>query len=116
MSDAQFVKIAKALADPTRHQMLREIRAHGALNCSQIHGLFDLSQPTISHHIRMLVEAGLVRCRKRGQYHVMTANEAELGRFARGVTDGSAPTAGARRGRAKRRAARPGARAPRPKR
>jgi ArsR family transcriptional regulator len=85
MKDTQIVKIAKALADPTRHQMLQEIRARGELNCSQIHELFALSQPTISHHIKMLAVAGLVNCRKQGQYHVMTVDEDVLSGFAQSV-------------------------------
>jgi ArsR family transcriptional regulator len=91
MKDAQIVKIAKALADPTRHQMLQEIRAHGELNCSQIHELFALSQPTISHHIKMLATAGLVTCRKQGQYHVMKVDEDVLGGFAESVAAPATP-------------------------
>lgn len=117
MTDAQFVKVAKALADPTRHQMLREIRAHGALNCSQIHERFALSQPTISHHVRMLVEAGLIRCRKHGQYHVMTVDEKVLGGFARSVAGAPARAARARKRKpAPRRPARTSARPARAKR
>jgi len=118
MKADQFVKVAKALADPTRHQMLQEIRARGALNCSQIHELFALSQPTISHHIKMLAEAGLVLCRKDGQYHVMTVDEAVLGSFARSVAGRPAEAAaGPKRGvRTTRSTPRARARATRPKR
>jgi ArsR family transcriptional regulator len=111
MKDTQVVKIAKALADPTRHQMLQEIRARGELNCSQIHELFALSQPTISHHLKLLAEAGLVVCRKEGQYHVMTVDAEVLSSFAESVA-GAVP----RPMRTAPRAARPGARTTRPKR
>ncbi len=54
-----FVKIAKALADPTRHRMLQEIRAKGELTCSQVCECFHQSQPTISHHVKTLEAAGV---------------------------------------------------------
>lgn len=81
MRDADFVKVAKALADPTRFRMLQEIRGKGSLNCSQICGCFPLSQPTISHHIKTLEAAGLITVRKEGQYHVLNACEVRLAAF-----------------------------------
>jgi ArsR family transcriptional regulator, arsenate/arsenite/antimonite-responsive transcriptional repressor len=86
MRDAPFVKIAKALADPTRHQMLRELRASGELTCSEMCERFALAQPTISHHIKTLEEAGLIRVRKQGQFHVLAVDESVLGDFARDLT------------------------------
>lgn len=85
MRDAQFVKIAKALADATRHRMLAEIREAGELNCSQICEKFPLSQPTISHHIKTLAEAGVIKVRKEGQYHVLSVDEVVLDEFAEDI-------------------------------
>jgi ArsR family transcriptional regulator, arsenate/arsenite/antimonite-responsive transcriptional repressor len=82
MRDSQFVKIAKALADPTRHKLLQAVRAKGELTCSDICERFPLSQPTISHHIKTLAEAGLIHLRREGQFHVLTAVEAVLSEFA----------------------------------
>ncbi len=90
MRDADFVKVAKALADPTRFRMLQEIRGKGSLNCSQICGCFPLSQPTISHHVKTLESAGLITVRKEGQYHVLTACEARLAAFT-GAIEGVEP-------------------------
>ncbi|MFN7021384.1 MAG: ArsR/SmtB family transcription factor [Phycisphaerales bacterium] len=81
MTDTDFVKIAKALADPTRHRILREVRAAGELTCKQVCERFALSQPTISHHICTLAEAGLFKVRKRGQFHVLTVDHAVLDGF-----------------------------------
>lgn len=89
MKDSEFVKIAKALADPTRHRMLREIRTARELNCKQVCDLFELSQPTISHHICTLAEAGLLVVRKDGQFHVLSVDEAVLGDFVASL--GTAP-------------------------
>lgn len=96
MRDEPFVKIAKALADPTRHQMLRELRAAGELTCSDVCERFALSQPTISHHIKTLQESGLIRIRKQGQFHVLSVDEKVLSEFAR---DLSGPPAAPRRAR-----------------
>ncbi|MBY0310741.1 MAG: metalloregulator ArsR/SmtB family transcription factor [Phycisphaerales bacterium] len=82
MRDTQFVKIAKALADATRHRMLMEIRDAGELNCSQVCERFPLSQPTISHHIKTLAEAGVIKMRKEGQFHVISVDEQTLSAFA----------------------------------
>ena len=86
LTDKKFVKIARALADPTRTKMLREIRKAGELNCSQVLERFDLSQPPISHHIKILAEAGLVACRKAGPYHVMKVDEEVVNQFAAAIT------------------------------
>jgi DNA-binding transcriptional ArsR family regulator len=91
MRDEPFVKIAKALADPTRHQMLRELRAAGELTCSAVCERFALAQPTISHHIKTLEEAGLIRVRRQGQFHVLTVDEKLLSEFARDLAPAARP-------------------------
>ncbi len=80
--DTPFVMIAKALADPTRHQMLRELREAGEMTCSDVCERFSLTQPTISHHIRTLAEAGVIVVRKEGPYHVLSVNEEQMRAFA----------------------------------
>jgi len=90
MREADFVKIAKALANPTRVRMLHEIRRLGSLNCSQICGCFALSQPTISHHVKMLEGAGLISIRREGQFHVLTACLERLTEFT-GAVEGRVP-------------------------
>ncbi len=82
MKDTDFTKIAKALADPTRLKMLRDVRDAGELTCSCLCERFPLSQPTISHHIRALEDAGLLTVRKDGQFHRLTVNEEVLASFS----------------------------------
>ena len=57
----------KTLADPTRLRML-DLLAHQAESLCVCHitEQFTVNQPTISHHLRLLREAGLVDCEKRG--------------------------------------------------
>ena len=59
--------IAKALADPVRLQLVDVLRKHAGKVCvCELVPLFDLSQPTISHHLRALRKAGLVDSERRG--------------------------------------------------
>ena len=57
----------KALADPTRLRMLDLLAEQPEALCvCEITSQFDLRQPTISHHLRLLREAGLIQGEKRG--------------------------------------------------
>ena len=63
----QQASLFKALADPTRLQMLSLLGSAGEEVCiCHIQERFELGQPTISHHLKVLREAGLIRCVKRG--------------------------------------------------
>lgn len=63
----QQAGLFKALGDPTRLQMLSLLaNADDEVCVCHIQEHFDLGQPTISHHLKVLREAGLVRCQKRG--------------------------------------------------
>ena len=67
----------KALADPTRLRMLALLAKHTEPLCvCEITPLFDLHQPTISHHLRLLREAGLADCERRGTWAFYWATEA----------------------------------------
>ena len=57
----------KALGDPTRLEILRLIAAQQGPVCAcDVVDRFDLSQPTISHHLKTLREAGLLKARRKG--------------------------------------------------
>jgi ArsR family transcriptional regulator, arsenate/arsenite/antimonite-responsive transcriptional repressor len=71
LSQAQAEQIApqlKALADPVRLRLLSLIASHegGEACVCDLNGPFDLSQPTISHHLKVLHGAGLLDREKRG--------------------------------------------------
>jgi ArsR family transcriptional regulator len=57
-----------ALADPTRLRMLHLLSRHDSLCVCEIEAAFDLGQPTISHHLKLLREAGLVTVERRGTW------------------------------------------------
>ena len=64
---ARLVAAFKALADPTRLEIVRLVAAQAGPVCvCDIVDRFDLSQPTISHHLGVLRDGGLLRSTKRG--------------------------------------------------
>jgi ArsR family transcriptional regulator len=59
--------IAKALADPVRLQLVDVLRKHAGRVCvCELVPLFDLSQPTVSHHLKVLRDAGIVDSERQG--------------------------------------------------
>ncbi|MCS6830131.1 MAG: metalloregulator ArsR/SmtB family transcription factor [Armatimonadota bacterium] len=69
MDDSELVRIAKAIADPTRFAILRAIASREEISCGQLAELFPIAQATVSHHLNVLANAGLVEMRKQGQHH-----------------------------------------------
>lgn len=76
MDDTRLVRVLKALADPTRFGMVRELAQAGELSCGELGRRFAVSQPTISHHLRLLGEAGVLAVRHEGQHHLVSVNRA----------------------------------------
>jgi ArsR family transcriptional regulator len=74
MDETKLLRVLKALADPKRFKMVQEIAAAGELNCGQVGERFPLSQPTISHHLKILTEAGVLVVREAGQQHFISVN------------------------------------------
>jgi ArsR family transcriptional regulator len=59
--------VAKALGDPVRLQLIDVLRRHAGRVCvCELVALFDLSQPTVSHHLKVLRQAGLVGSERQG--------------------------------------------------
>ena len=72
-------KISKALGDQNRLRILGHItKKGGTAQCAEINGVIDLSQPSVSHHVKILVEAGLVEAHKEGRNLHYTLNEKVL--------------------------------------
>jgi ArsR family transcriptional regulator len=66
----QFEQVAKALSDPTRLALLEAIGTADEFPCQQLCREFPVSKGTISHHMRELLRAGLIRSRREGQYKI----------------------------------------------
>ena len=114
MNDGRLVRVLRALADPKRFRMVQEIAAAGELSCGELGEKFDLSQPTISHHLKILTDSGVVAVRREAQHAFISVNQpllyevtalltTRLVRLRRPRTAGGAPS---RRDRAARKAGR----------
>ncbi len=87
MSDPGLV--FKALGDPTRRRILEYLR-EGDLNAGEIAEHFEMTKPSISHHLSLLKQAGLVQDVRRGQnivYSLDTTVFQEAIRFLLGMTE-----------------------------
>src|SRR5882672_3068988 len=68
MNKAQIEKISKALADGTRLRIFEAISGTRHMNCGDIVSLRGVTPATVSHHLKILSEAGLIACRREGQF------------------------------------------------
>lgn len=67
----------KALNDPIRREILKYLR-EGDLNAGEIANRFQISKPSISHHLEILKQADLVNAEKQGQFIVYSINTTVL--------------------------------------
>jgi ArsR family transcriptional regulator len=76
---ARLARIAKALGDPIRVQLVDVLRHHAGEVCvCELVPLFDLSQPTVSHHLKVLRQAGIVGSERRGLWAYYYVNPEAL--------------------------------------
>jgi ArsR family transcriptional regulator, arsenate/arsenite/antimonite-responsive transcriptional repressor len=68
MNRSQIEKISKALADETRLRIFESISHRGHMSCGEIVTLRGVTPATVSHHLKILSEAGLIYCRRNGQF------------------------------------------------
>lgn len=92
---AQLAKVFKALGDPVRLRLLSMIasREGGEVCVCEMTPAFELSQPTISHHLKLLRQAGLIDCERRGTWVYYWVLPGVLGQLAAFLT--TPQTAGA---------------------
>ena len=68
MDREQIERISKALGDQTRLMIYEAIAASDQMNCSEIVSLQGITAATVSHHLKTLADAGLIECRREGQF------------------------------------------------
>ena len=68
MDRSEVEKISKALADQTRLRIFEAISATDHMNCGEIVSMRGVTPATVSHHLKILSEAGLIACRREGQF------------------------------------------------
>ncbi|HKE14992.1 MAG TPA: metalloregulator ArsR/SmtB family transcription factor [Kofleriaceae bacterium] len=113
MEDGELLRVLKALGHATRFRMVQEIAAAGELGCGEIAGRFAVAQPTISHHLKVLTDAGVVAIRRAGQHGFCTVNRDLIARATALLPDRVAPPRASRKrpaSKARTRRRRPAAR------
>ena len=82
LDDHALVRALRALGDTTRFRMVREIAAGGELCCGEVAERFDVTQPTISHHLKVLCAAGVLSVRCQGKHRFISVNQPLLSNLA----------------------------------
>ena len=86
MDRAQIEKISKALADATRLKIFEAISGSRQMNCGEIVSLRGVTPATVSHHLKILSEAGLIACRREGQFVYSEAVAETIEAYTRALT------------------------------
>jgi DNA-binding transcriptional ArsR family regulator len=74
MDDQALIRVLKALGHPTRFRLVQEIATTGELSCGQLGGCVEAGQPTVSHHLKILTDAGVLTMRRDGQFVRVSVN------------------------------------------
>jgi ArsR family transcriptional regulator, arsenate/arsenite/antimonite-responsive transcriptional repressor len=85
MQRSRVEKISKALADATRLRIFEAISKAGEMNCGEIVSLRGLTPATVSHHLKILSEAGLIACRREGQFVYSQAVPGTVAAYSRAL-------------------------------
>ena len=85
------MRALKALAHPTRFRMVQEIAAAGELSCGQLGDRFHLSQPTVSHHLKILADAQVIRVRREAQHGMLSVDRVRISQLLGALPDLLAP-------------------------
>jgi len=85
----RIAPMLKALADPVRLRLLSLVASHdgGEACVCDLNDAFDLSQPTISHHLKVLHEAGLLEREKRGVWVYYRSSPTVMSSLAALISD-----------------------------
>jgi ArsR family transcriptional regulator, arsenate/arsenite/antimonite-responsive transcriptional repressor len=85
MDRSEVEKISKALADETRLRIFEAISATKRMTCGEIVSMRGVTPATVSHHLKILSEAGLIACRRAGQFVYSRAVPATITAYARAL-------------------------------
>jgi ArsR family transcriptional regulator len=84
-------RISKALADETRLLIFEAISSSVSMNCGELVSLRGVTPATISHHLKILSDAGLIECKREGQFVYNRANPRVMTRYTRALASFSRP-------------------------
>ena len=78
MDREEIERISKALGDETRLMIYEAIRSGERMYCGELVSMRGVTPATVSHHLKILSEAGLIECRREGQFVYSEANPKTL--------------------------------------
>jgi|HubBroStandDraft_6_1064221.scaffolds.fasta_scaffold410124_2 ArsR family transcriptional regulator len=84
-------RISKALADETRLLIFEAINSSVSMNCGELVSLRGVTPATISHHLKILSEAGLIECKREGQFVYNRANPKVMAQYTRALSSFTKP-------------------------
>ena len=84
MNNELFAQISKALSDPNRLQIIQMITQQERCACKLLEH-FEISQPTLSHHMRILSDCDLIKTRKEGKWSHYSMNIDTLEQYKKAV-------------------------------
>ncbi len=83
----KFISFFKAICDVNRHNILALLNKHGEMNASDIIKHIKLSQPTVSHHLKIMVDSGVLETRKKGKETYYKINKKQINNCCGGFSD-----------------------------
>jgi ArsR family transcriptional regulator len=86
MNHSQLEKISKALADETRLRIFEAISTSDRISCGDIVSMRGVTPATVSHHLKVLNEAGLITCQREGQFIYNQAVPATIEAYTRALS------------------------------
>lgn len=91
LAKGQFERIAKALADQRRFELLELIAREEEFPCQQLCRHVPVSKATVSHHLKELIRAGLVEAERHGQFLTYRARRDVMAAYAAALQDRLSP-------------------------
>ena len=85
MDEKKAEKISKALADQTRLKIFEAISTRKEMNCGEIVAMRGVTPATVSHHLKILSDAGLIQCRRQGQFVHNTVIPEAIAEYSRAL-------------------------------
>ena len=93
MNESEIAVICKALGDENRVQIIKMLTG-GELCACKILDAFKITQPTLSHHMKILTECNLVNSRKEGKWTYYSINSGTFSTFTNAVSEFTSKTSG----------------------
>jgi DNA-binding transcriptional ArsR family regulator len=87
LTDRQFCLIARALADPRRYKIFKQIAARSCTACTEVRAQQPISAATLSHHVKELETAGLIEIARQGKFAHFTLQRDVLRAYLNGLAE-----------------------------